>query len=85
LALAPQNCSFRTIKIRGRQPTCPVCGDNPSITELIDYEQFCGARANDKVNQGQTTWFTSYINLNLIITSISNFKSVLFVVENLLK
>lgn len=40
--------SFRSIKIRGRQPTCPVCGDNPSITELIDYEQFCGARANDK-------------------------------------
>jgi hypothetical protein len=29
---------FRTIKIRGRQPTCPVCGDNPSITELIDYD-----------------------------------------------
>ncbi|CAG2241359.1 MOCS3 [Mytilus edulis] len=40
--------SFRSIKIRGRQPTCPVCGDNPTITELIDYEQFCGARANDK-------------------------------------
>ena len=22
---------------------CPVCGDNPTITELIDYHEFCGA------------------------------------------
>ena len=40
---------FRNIKLRGRQPNCPVCGDNPSIKHLIDYEQFCGARASDKV------------------------------------
>jgi len=33
--------SFRTLKI-GRDPECPVNGDNPTITELIDYEQFCG-------------------------------------------
>jgi adenylyltransferase/sulfurtransferase len=25
-----------------RNPACPVCGDQPTITELIDYEQFCG-------------------------------------------
>lgn len=41
--------TFRTIRLRGRQASCPVCGDNPTITELIDYEQFCGARASDKV------------------------------------
>ncbi|XP_041350607.1 adenylyltransferase and sulfurtransferase MOCS3-like [Gigantopelta aegis] len=40
--------SFRTIKLRPHQPTCLVCGDKPTITELIDYEQFCGARATDK-------------------------------------
>ncbi|XP_053376323.1 adenylyltransferase and sulfurtransferase MOCS3-like [Mercenaria mercenaria] len=40
--------TFRTIRLRGRQPSCPVCGDTPTITELIDYEQFCGARATDK-------------------------------------
>ncbi len=34
---------FRTLKVR-RDPSCPVCGDNPSITELIDYEFFCGLR-----------------------------------------
>lgn len=32
---------FRTLKIR-RNPDCPVCGENPTITELIDYDQFCG-------------------------------------------
>jgi adenylyltransferase/sulfurtransferase len=32
---------FRELKLR-RNPECPVCGDHPSITELIDYDQFCG-------------------------------------------
>jgi molybdopterin/thiamine biosynthesis adenylyltransferase/rhodanese-related sulfurtransferase/molybdopterin converting factor small subunit len=32
---------FRELKLR-RDPACPVCGDEPSIRELIDYEQFCG-------------------------------------------
>lgn len=32
---------FRELKIR-RDPDCPVCGDNPTVTELIDYQEFCG-------------------------------------------
>jgi molybdopterin/thiamine biosynthesis adenylyltransferase/rhodanese-related sulfurtransferase len=32
---------FRELKLR-RNPSCPVCGDHPTITALIDYEQFCG-------------------------------------------
>lgn len=32
---------FRELKIR-KDPACPICGKNPSIKELIDYEQFCG-------------------------------------------
>lgn len=32
---------FRELKLR-RDPACPICGDKPTITELIDYEQFCG-------------------------------------------
>jgi adenylyltransferase/sulfurtransferase len=35
--------SFQEFKVR-RNPKCPVCGDNPSITRLIDYEQFCGVQ-----------------------------------------
>ena len=33
--------TFREMKIR-RNPECPLCGENPTIKELIDYEQFCG-------------------------------------------
>jgi adenylyltransferase and sulfurtransferase len=42
------SCSFRKIKLRGRKENCEVCGNAPSITELIDYEQFCGMKASDK-------------------------------------
>jgi adenylyltransferase/sulfurtransferase len=40
--------TFRTVKVR-KDPECPVCGKNPSITELIDYEEFCGAVSEDAV------------------------------------
>lgn len=33
--------SFRTLKLR-KNPDCPVCGTNPTVTALIDYDQFCG-------------------------------------------
>ncbi len=33
--------SFREVKLK-RNPACPLCGDNPTVTELIDYEVFCG-------------------------------------------
>ncbi len=32
---------FREMKLR-KNPNCPVCGDNPTVTELIDYQMFCG-------------------------------------------
>jgi sulfur-carrier protein adenylyltransferase/sulfurtransferase len=32
---------FRELKLR-RNPDCPVCGDHPTITKLIDYQEFCG-------------------------------------------
>ncbi|MDQ2995661.1 MAG: molybdopterin-synthase adenylyltransferase MoeB [Chloroflexota bacterium] len=32
---------FRELKLR-RNPNCPVCGDHPTVTELIDYDMFCG-------------------------------------------
>jgi adenylyltransferase/sulfurtransferase len=34
---------FRELKLR-RDPACPVCGERPTITELIDYEEFCGLK-----------------------------------------
>jgi adenylyltransferase/sulfurtransferase len=32
---------FRMVRIR-RDPECAVCGDHPTVTELIDYDEFCG-------------------------------------------
>ena len=39
---------FRELKLR-RDPACPVCSESPSITELIDYEQFCGLPSHGEV------------------------------------
>jgi sulfur-carrier protein adenylyltransferase/sulfurtransferase len=38
--------SFREFKVR-RNPNCPVCGDHPTLKQLIDYEQFCGVRGQE--------------------------------------
>ena len=38
---------FRELKLR-KNPDCPVCGDHPTVTALIDYEQFCGIRGEEK-------------------------------------
>ncbi len=40
--------TFRQLKLR-KNPDCPVCGTHPTITKLIDYEQFCGiGRGNEQ-------------------------------------
>ena len=38
--------SYKTVRVR-KDPECPICGKNPSITELIDYDAFCGAVSAD--------------------------------------
>jgi adenylyltransferase/sulfurtransferase len=38
--------SFDTVKLR-KNPNCLVCSDHPTVTELIDYEQFCGMPMHD--------------------------------------
>jgi len=48
---------FRELKLR-RDPQCPLCGENPTITKLIDYEQFCGMPtepANPAVNPDEVS------------------------------
>ena len=37
---------FRELKLR-KNPDCPVCGPHPTVTELIDYNQFCGIRGEE--------------------------------------
>src|SRR5215203_4049453 len=41
---------FRELKLR-RDPECPACGTNPTVTKLIDYDQFCGIRPEPDVAQ----------------------------------
>jgi adenylyltransferase/sulfurtransferase len=37
---------FQEFRVR-RNPKCPACGDRPTVTQLIDYEQFCGIRGEE--------------------------------------
>ncbi len=37
---------YRKLKVR-KDPNCALCGDNPTVTELIDYETFCGAVSDE--------------------------------------
>jgi adenylyltransferase/sulfurtransferase len=49
--------TFSEFKVR-RNPKCPICGDHPTITKLIDYEQFCGIRGQEAPTgtvDGETT------------------------------
>ena len=47
--------TYRPVKVR-KDPECPICGKNPTITELIDYEEFCGAVSEEAAEavQGST-------------------------------
>jgi sulfur-carrier protein adenylyltransferase/sulfurtransferase len=45
---------FRELKLR-KDPECPVCGTNPTVTTLIDYEQFCGIRPEPQVQASGAT------------------------------
>jgi adenylyltransferase/sulfurtransferase len=41
-----QDMSFEFVKLR-KNPKCKVCGENPSVRELIDYDEFCGVPGNE--------------------------------------
>ncbi len=46
LLLDALDMSFRTLEVP-RNPGCPLCGSEPTITELIDYDEFCGGSGGD--------------------------------------
>jgi adenylyltransferase/sulfurtransferase len=45
---------FRELKLR-KNPECPVCGKNPTITKLVDYEEFCGIRGEEQAVETSTS------------------------------
>ena len=53
LTYSSVDLEFRTYKIR-RDPNCPVCGDHPTITAPVDYEQFCGVPILDPKSLEET-------------------------------
>lgn len=44
---------FRELRLK-RDPSCPVCGDAPTVRELIDYDAFCGILADETRSGGMT-------------------------------
>ena len=57
---------FRELKLR-KDPECPVCGTHPTVTKLIDYEQFCGIRPEPAAAQATgaavNEWETTSVDL----------------------
>jgi molybdopterin/thiamine biosynthesis adenylyltransferase/rhodanese-related sulfurtransferase len=49
--------SYRSVKVR-KDPECAVCGKNPTVTELIDYEAFCGAVSDEAVEAAKDSTIT---------------------------
>ncbi len=47
LAYDALQAEFTRLRLQ-RNPACPVCGDHPTVTQLIDYEEFCGVRAEGR-------------------------------------
>jgi adenylyltransferase/sulfurtransferase len=50
--------SYRTVRVR-KDPECPLCGKNPTITELIDYEAFCGEVSDEAVEAARGSTITA--------------------------
>ena len=57
---------FRELKLR-KDPECPVCGTHPTVTKLIDYEQFCGMRPEPELTEvlgvGANDWEITAVEL----------------------
>jgi sulfur-carrier protein adenylyltransferase/sulfurtransferase len=54
---------FREFKLR-KDPNCPVCGENPTVTKLIDYEEFCGVAPHQLPAENTKLEEISAIDLN---------------------
>ncbi len=50
--------TYRQVKIR-KDPQCAVCGDNPTVTELIDYEAFCGTISDEAAEAARDSTITA--------------------------
>ncbi|NIQ01362.1 MAG: molybdopterin-synthase adenylyltransferase MoeB, partial [Nitrospinaceae bacterium] len=66
---------FREMKLR-KDKNCPICGDNPTITELIDYEQFCGIPSAAEESAADKDLEISPETVKQMLDSGKNFKLI---------
>jgi adenylyltransferase/sulfurtransferase len=50
--------TYRSVKVR-KDPECAICGKNPTVTELIDYEAFCGAVSDEAIEAAAGSTITA--------------------------
>lgn len=72
------SCQFRNIRIRSKRANCHVCSSQPLITELVDYEIFCGMHANDKEVPLQLLEPEQRISVTEYTTSLQSKNHLLF-------
>ncbi|MGY8762620.1 MAG: molybdopterin-synthase adenylyltransferase MoeB [Nitrospinaceae bacterium] len=66
---------FREMKLR-KDKDCPICGENPTIKELIDYEQFCGIPSAAEEEAESAEWEISAKNVKQKLDQADNFTLV---------
>jgi adenylyltransferase/sulfurtransferase len=66
---------FREMRLR-KDEDCPICGDSPTIHELIDYEQFCGIVQEEKGNFDDTTMEISTVDVKRMLDDGERFTLV---------
>ena len=66
---------FREMKLR-KDKDCPICGENPTITELIDYEQFCGIPSAAEEKSENAKWEVSPEEVKQKLDESDNFTLV---------
>ena len=63
---------FREMKLR-KDKDCPICGENPTITELIDYEEFCGIPSASEEEAENAKWEISVKEVKRKLDESHNF------------
>lgn len=66
---------FREVKLR-KDKNCPICGENPTIKELIDYEQFCGVLPESEPDPADAALEIGVEEVKAFIDKKRNFKLV---------
>jgi molybdopterin/thiamine biosynthesis adenylyltransferase/rhodanese-related sulfurtransferase len=73
--------SFREMKIR-KDPKCPICGPNPTIRELIDYQEFCGMRTQEPSPANSDPGEITPLELDAILRNPGDVKPLVLDVRN---